>query len=107
MARRYSVYVVQLRSRCTRCKRRRKPGMRCCVYVGHTGKTPEERLEDHRDPPPGQRPTVVTECDGVLRRDLGLGATFRSPEEAQSAEASLAAYLKELNYTVFGGPRAR
>ena len=40
----YRVYVVQVMSRCERCKRRRKAGMRCCIYVGYTSKTPEERL---------------------------------------------------------------
>lgn len=97
-----SVYVVQIPKRCPTCKRHRKRGMRCCLYVGMTGKTPEERLADHFDPKPGQRRTIVTNCGGTLRRDLYDGLVFPTREEALDAEASLAANLADLGYTVFG-----
>ena len=81
--------------------------MRCCVYVGYTSKSPEERLQDHLNPPPRYKRTVVTECGGMIRPDLGRGLVFRTQQEAEDAEASLAAYLQDRNYTVFGAPRPR
>ena len=101
---RYRVYAVQIRSRCKRCKRKRKPGMKCCIYVGYTSKTLKVRLREHLDPPARYKPTVVTECGGQLRGDLAPDQTFRSKEEALSVEASLAAYLIDQGYTVFGAP---
>ena len=98
----YSVYVVQVRSRCRRCKARRKPGGRCCVYVGYTGKTPEERLLDHLDPPRGYKRTVVTECGGALRPDLARDLVFATIDEAKRAERALAANLRQRGYAVWG-----
>ena len=102
MARRFSVYVVQVRSRCRRCKARRKPTGRCCVYVGSTSKTPEARLLQHLDPPSHIKPTVVTECGGSLRPDLAPGLVFQTRPQAERAEVALAAELKRLGYTVWG-----
>ena len=80
--------------------------MKCCLYVGSTKQTPKERLAEHLDPPKFFRPTVVTQCgQGTLRKDLYRGMVFGSRDEAESAEASLAAYLQERGYTVFGAPR--
>jgi hypothetical protein len=104
---RYQVYAVQIRSRCEKCKRRRKPGMRCCIYVGYTSKTPKERLEQHLNPPANFKRTVVTQCGGTLRPDLAPRKTFSSQEQALSVEASLAAYLIDRGYTVFGGLRPK
>lgn len=81
--------------------------MRCCVYVGSTSKTPEERLAEHLNPPPRYKATVVTHCGGTLRPDLAKGFTFRTQDEAEGAEASLASYLQHLGYTVFGAPRPK
>jgi hypothetical protein len=99
----YSVYVIQIRKRCRRCKARRRPGMRCCVYVGATAKSPEERFEQHLDPPPGFKRTVVTECGGSLRPDLAPRRTFPDREAAEAEERRLAAELSRRGYTVFGG----
>jgi len=79
--------------------------MRCCIYVGYTSRTPEERLKQHLDPPAKFKKTVVTHCGGRLRPDLAPGVVFHSKEEALSVEASLAAYLIDRGYTVFGGSR--
>lgn len=100
---RYHVYVIQIRRRCADCKRRRKPGMRCCVYVGATSKTPEARLQQHLDPPPKFRKTVVTKCGGSLRPDLSPKRTYKTWEDATRAEADLAERLRLRGYTVFGG----
>ena len=101
------VYVVQLRARCARCKARRKPGMRCCVYVGSTAKSPEERLATHLDPPPGNKRTVVTACGGTLRPDLAPRRIYTDRPAAERAERRLAATLRERGYTVFGGGARR
>jgi hypothetical protein len=76
--------------------------MRCCLYVGSTGLTSEARLARHFDPPPGWRSTVVTHCGGFLREDLSAGLVFPTKAEAESAELSLYAYLKQQGYTTFG-----
>ncbi len=99
----YSVYVVQLRARCRRCKNRRKPGMKCCVYVGYTSKTPEERLAQNLDPPPHIKPTVVTQCGGSLRPDLAPKRRYATEGRAKKVERRLAEELRERGYTVFGG----
>jgi hypothetical protein len=101
-SRRYSVYVVQLKGRCSRCKRRRKPGGRCCLYVGYTGLSVEQRLQAHLDPPPHLKRTVVTECGGQLRPDLYRGMVFKTSEAAESAELSLAEHLRAKGYVVWG-----
>ena len=105
-ARRYRVYVVQVKGRCPRCKRRRKPNGRCCLYVGSTGVSIEERLKKHLDPPPGWKRTVVTTCGGQLRPDLYKGLVFRSKAQAEDAELSLAEHLRTQGYVVWG-PRLR
>jgi hypothetical protein len=102
MDRRYSVYVIQIKSRCKRCKARRKPGMRCCVYVGSTAKTPRERFAQHLDPPPGHKRTIVTECGWKLRPDLAPVRTYVSREAAEAAERLLATKLRQQGYTAFG-----
>ncbi len=99
----YRVYVIQIRGRCARCKARRKPGMRCCVYVGYTSKTPEERLAQHLEPPTTFKKTVVTHCGGQLRPDLAPQRPYRSVESAKKVESRLADDLRERGYTVFGG----
>jgi hypothetical protein len=98
----YRVYVIQLRARCARCRRRRKEGMRCCVYVGSTSKTAEERLAQHLDPPPHIKRTVVTDCGGTLRHDLAPARLFTTRAEAENAETGVAARLRERGYVVFG-----
>lgn len=102
MARRVSVYVIQLRKRCDRCKARRAPGGRRCVYVGSTAKSPEEGLAQHLDPPSNHRKTVVTHCGGFLRPDLAPDRTFDTRDAAEAAELALAADLADRGYTVFG-----
>jgi hypothetical protein len=106
----YSLYVIQLPKRCPECKRHRKPGMKCCVYVGYTSKTPEERLEDHLDPPPGYKQwTDVRKCgQGEMRRflrprpDLAPKRKYRTPSKARAAERRLMRDLHDQGYTVFG-----
>jgi hypothetical protein len=102
MARRYWVYVIQVRKRCDRCKARRPPGGPCCVYVGSTAKTPEERLAEHLDPPPSYKRTVVTHCGGFLRPDLAPDRTFDTRDAAEAAEVALAADVAARGYTVLG-----
>src|SRR3954452_21055852 len=97
-ARRYSVYVIQVKGRCARCKRRRKANGRCCLYVGSTARSIEERLVTHLDPPPKLESTVVTECGGRLRPDLYKGLVFRTREEAEDVELSLAEHLRTQGY---------
>lgn len=100
--REFRVYVVQLQARCSRCKARRKPGMRCCVYVGSTSKAPAERLAQHLDPPAHIKRTVVTDCGGDLRPDLAPSRSFRTRAKAEQAEQELACRLRTLGYVVFG-----
>ena len=102
-ATRYRVYVVQVKGRCPRCKSRRKPHGRCCLYVGSTGVSIGERLQRHLDPPAGWKRTVVTTCGGQLRPDLYDGLEFRTREEAEEKERSLAEDLKARGYVVFQG----
>jgi hypothetical protein len=103
MSVRYSVYVIQIKARCPRCKARRRLGMRCCVYVGCTAKTPEQRFAQHLDPPTGHKRTIVTECGWKLRPDLAPRGRFASREAAEAAERRLADHLRGKGYTVFGG----
>ena len=105
-SRRYRVYVVQIRARCSRCKRLRKPGGRCCLYVGYTGLSAKGRLQSHLNPKPPVKRTVITDCGGQLRPDLYRGMVFRTVEEAESAELSLAEHLRSQGYVVWG-PRLR
>ena len=53
------------------------------------------------------RRSIVTHCDGQLRRDIYRGLVFRTKEEAESAETSLAVHLESLGYAVWGGARPR
>lgn len=102
MQRLFSAYVIQLHRRCARCRARRPPGGRCCVYVGSTAKSHEERLAEDLDPPPTYRKTVVTHCGGFLRPDLSHGLQFETRPEAEAAERALAEDLTERGNTVFG-----
>jgi len=56
----------------------------------------------HLNPPSRLRATVVTQCGGRLRPDLYKGMVFRTRDEAEDAEASLAEYLRSLGYVVWG-----
>lgn len=76
--------------------------MRCCVYVGSTGRSPEERLAQHLSPPKHIKKTVVTDCGGVLRPDLAPPRAFPTREAAEGAERDLARRLRDRGYTVFG-----
>ncbi len=108
MAGRFKVYVIQLSRRSRRVRNRRRPGMRCGVYVGYTGSTLEKRMARHIHPPSGWKPTVVTECGGGrFRPELCEGLRFLTKAEAIDAEASLAVYLHEQGYTVFATLRSR
>jgi len=60
---RYRVYVVQLKKHCPRCKQFRTAEMRCCVYVGMTSKSAEERLAEHLEGRAGYKATDVTSPD--------------------------------------------
>lgn len=102
-----SLYVIQLRKRCARCKARRRPDGRCCVYVGSTAKSHEERLAEHLDPPPTHKKTVVTHCGGSLRPDLATRHRYWTRPEAEAAEVALARSLADRGYTVFGPRLAR
>lgn len=72
------------------------------VYVGQTGKTPEERFEDHRT---GHRSSRVVKRYAdclTLRPDLAPSQAFTF-QESQEAEAALARQLRSLGYDVYGG----
>lgn len=97
--RRFYVYVIELSDEAGTRLDPRHPN----VYVGSTGKTPEERFADHKAGGIYARPKV---------RDYGLGLLpelyeslnpFPSRDEAEAAERALASELRDMGYRVHGG----
>lgn len=75
--------------------------MRCCVYVGMTSKSAEDRLAEHLEGRAGYKSTDVTKCGGELRPDLAPRRTWRLQADVEIAEQALALSLDRKNYTVF------
>lgn len=101
MANRYFVYVIQLSDEGCPGKRRANPNFPC-LYVGSTGKSPEEAMTDHEL---GAYPRRGTRGHTVrLRNDLlPEPCSFATRSEAASVETNLAKKLRTLGYTVRGG----
>lgn len=96
----YSVYEIELgQSICEQrgCRTAKPP-----VYVGQTADTPEERFAEHQR---GYRAARVVKKHGIrlrprLYRNYG---PYSTREEAEAAEARLAARLERRGFCVFGG----
>ncbi len=72
-----------------------------CVYVGSTGLSPEQRLENHLN---GYKASRIVERYGIrLLPDLYEDMNPMSYEEALETEALLARNLRMAGYTVTGG----
>lgn len=96
--RQYFVYVIELRDEAATRVDPRKP----CVYVGQTGKSPEERLAEHLR---GYRHSRWVRQFGIRLRPR-LYTNFNplsSRPEAEQMERRLAKSLKDRGFTVFGG----
>lgn len=99
----YSVYVVELedsaRARAPKDERGRSGP---CVYVGETGRTPEERFAVHKAG--GPRASRVVAVHGVrLRPDLVTRGPFLTRASAVRAEKRVGDQLRRKGYVVFGG----
>jgi hypothetical protein len=101
---RYSVYVIELRDAV--CKKREcqaRAAGKTHVYVGETGKTPEERFADHKA---GGRTSrrEPREYGIKLRPDLHVNwGPYAKRARARQAEARLADRLRAARYHVYGG----
>ena len=107
-ARTYTVYVVELRedawtnSRKLRDENPRGSLSQPCVYVGYTGKTPEERFEDHRGG--GRLSAPLVHRYGVrMRPDLfgDTSAEITTTAEAEAAERAHAERLRSMGLRVW------
>jgi len=104
LSQRYSLYVIELDDAV--CKKRRciaRAAGKPHVYVGETGKTPEERFADHKA---GERTSrrEPREYGLELRPDLHVNwGPYPRRELARRAEARLADRLRAARYHVYGG----
>ncbi|MFC1629158.1 hypothetical protein ACFL3H_08615 [Gemmatimonadota bacterium] len=98
MARRYSVYVIELSDE---AGERSNPDLPC-VYVGQTVRSPEERFFQHKT---GKKSSRWVKMYGVrLRPDLYEDHNpIKDRDTAELLEKTLAANLTDEGYTVFGG----
>lgn len=72
-----------------------------CVYVGMTGLSPEQRLENHLN---GNKASRIVERYGLrLLPELYEDMNPMSYEDALETEARLARNLRKAGYTVTGG----
>ena len=78
----------------------RQPG-KPCVYVGMTGLSPEQRMENHLN---GYKASRIVERYGLrLLPELYQDMNPMSYQEALETEALLARNLRKVGYTVTGG----
>ena len=99
--RRYHVYAIELRPEVRRVTRFRNenPNLdpaKPCFYVGMTGKTPEERFQQHKS---GVRSSWWARTFGFrLQKELtsllGENGAFETREEAEEGEILLASALR-------------
>lgn len=75
-------------------------GSQGCVYVGSTAHSVAHRLSQHRAGRLANRGWVTKYGTG-LRTDLTPCVTYRTRQEAEAAEAALAASLREEGYQVW------
>jgi hypothetical protein len=101
----YSVYVIELAP--AACRKTDCPATRSGkphVYVGETGKTPEERFQDHKTEDHRASVKVVRDHGVRLRPRLSHGfGPYPTRDRARVGEAELAERLRKRNYHVFGG----
>ena len=98
----YSVYVIELHREAVPA-RFAPAGVRGCVYVGQTIRTPQERFAQHMR---GGRlaNTKVYKYGVRLRPDLyGAWNPFATRREAEEAEEALAMELERRGYVVYWG----
>lgn len=98
----YSVYVIELHREAVPARHARA-GVKGCVYVGQTVRTPEERFAQHMR---GGRlaNTKVYKYGVRLRPDLyGAWNPFSTRREAEEAEQALAMELEKRGYVVYWG----
>ena len=97
-ARVYSIYIIELDRACVD-----EPCALAPVYVGQTAHTPEERFAQHKAG--GMLAAGKAHRFGIrLRYDLmkGIGP-FTTREDAEAAEAAVAAALERRGHRVFWG----
>lgn len=104
-ARHYVVYVLELSEEIRsldKFLRQNPDGKRDCLYVGSTGKTPDERLVDHRD---GRKSGSKFIFGYVtrLRPELAPDSRFLTRRNAELKEAKHAESLRRRGYFVWQG----
>lgn len=98
---RFHVYVVELDEAARARAPRTETGTGMCVYVGETGRTPEERFAAHKA---GQRAAVIVNRFGVrLRPDLASRGPFLTRAGAARGEKRVGDELRRKGFVVFGG----
>jgi len=98
----YSVYVIELHREAVPA-RLAHAGVKGCVYVGQTIRTPDQRFAQHMR---GGRlaNTKVYKYGVRLRPDLyGAWNPFGTRREAEAAEEALAMELERRGYVVYWG----
>ena len=102
----YTVYVIELKADVLSLKRfaEANPGYTYDpthppLYVGHSVRSPEERLEQHRS---GFKASRYTRGNAIcLRRDLAGSLIFPTRREAELMEERHAVILRERGYAVW------
>ena len=99
----FRLYVVGLSDdvqQSGRFRRANAGGGKGCLYVGSTAHTVEHRLAQHKSGVHANRGWVTKYGTG-LRTDLMPSVTYQTRQEAEAAEAALAAALREEGYGVW------
>jgi predicted GIY-YIG superfamily endonuclease len=100
----FRLYVVGLTDTVVQSGRFRRAnasgGDAGCLYVGSTAHEPEHRLDQHRSGRLANRGWVTKYGTG-LRTDLMPSVAYPTREEAEAAEAALAARLRKEGYQVW------
>ena len=102
----HNVYVIKLDDRVANSRKvqkvnpNRKPS-KPCAYVGITGRTPEERFEQHKSGYKASR--YVREYGIRLMPRLYRRFNPMKYEDAVAMEKELARRLRKRGYTVLGG----
>ena len=102
--RHYSVYIIQLDPTVLEKKKFREANpnhnpKRPCLYVGMTGKTPDERFQQHKAGIKANR--YVKEYGKWLRRKMYKEFNPMTYEEAVAKEIDLAEELRRKGYAVW------
>ena len=99
----FSLYVVELDPAVLdhgRVRRANPKGGVRCLYVGSTAHDPEYRYAQHKQGVHANR-GYVTQYGRGLRTDLSDGRTYTTRQDAERAEAQLAAQLRKEGYSVW------